>query len=111
MYADERGLENPKPIVWMPTPDMYRTDTPEGREAYEACLRRTMAPRPGAERRPPQPVSPTPARGKSGAVRGPRSSHQKIALILRRVLNSRRSGMTWNAVGYQGRGEENPGIG
>jgi len=52
--ADERGLENPKPIVWRPTPDMYRTDTPEGREAYEACLRRTMAPRVGAERRPPQ---------------------------------------------------------
>jgi hypothetical protein len=34
--ADERGLENPKPIFWKPTPDMYRLDTPEGREAYEA---------------------------------------------------------------------------
>jgi hypothetical protein len=34
--ADERGLENPKPIFWKPTPDMYRMDTPEGREAYEA---------------------------------------------------------------------------
>src|SRR6478672_3553088 len=33
--ADERGLENPKPIFWKPTPDMYRMDTPEGREAYE----------------------------------------------------------------------------
>ena len=33
---------------------MYRTDTPEGREAYEACLRRAMAPRPGEERRPAQ---------------------------------------------------------
>jgi len=30
--ADERGLENPNP----PTPDMYRIDTPEAREAYEA---------------------------------------------------------------------------
>jgi hypothetical protein len=37
--ADERGFENPKPIFWKPTPDMYRMDTPEGREAYEASLR------------------------------------------------------------------------
>ena len=36
--ADERGLENPKPIFWKPTPDMYRMDTPEGREAYEASF-------------------------------------------------------------------------
>jgi hypothetical protein len=36
--ADECGLENPKPIFWKPTPDMYRMDTPEGREAYEASL-------------------------------------------------------------------------
>jgi hypothetical protein len=35
MDADDRGL---KPVVWKPTPDMYRTDTPEGREAYEACF-------------------------------------------------------------------------
>ncbi|MFL6313755.1 MAG: hypothetical protein ACJ71W_16785 [Terriglobales bacterium] len=57
MDADDRGLNNgTKEIEWRPTPDMYRTDTPEGREAYEACLRRTMAPRPGADRRPPQPV-------------------------------------------------------
>jgi len=34
--AEERGLKNPKPIVWKPTPDMYRMDTPEGRAAYEA---------------------------------------------------------------------------
>jgi len=34
--ADKRGLEKPKPIVWKPTPDMYRMDTPEGRAAYEA---------------------------------------------------------------------------
>ena len=39
MDADERGLKNPKPIVWKPTPDMYRMDTPEGREAYEASFR------------------------------------------------------------------------
>jgi hypothetical protein len=37
--AGERGLENPNPIFWKPTADMYRMDTPEGREAYEATLR------------------------------------------------------------------------
>jgi hypothetical protein len=36
--ADERRLETPKPIVWKPTPDMYRMDTPEGRAAYEASF-------------------------------------------------------------------------
>jgi hypothetical protein len=46
MDADERGLEKPKPIVWKPTPDMYRMDTKEGREAYEASLRSS------GERRP-----------------------------------------------------------
>src|SRR5579871_5888634 len=38
MDADERGLKKPKPIVWKPTPDMYRMDTPEGRAAYEASF-------------------------------------------------------------------------
>ena len=38
MHADERSLENPKPIIWKPTPDMYRMDTPEGRAAYEASF-------------------------------------------------------------------------
>jgi hypothetical protein len=38
MHADERGLENPTPIFWKPTPDMYRMDTKEGREAYEASF-------------------------------------------------------------------------
>ncbi len=46
MDADERRFENPKPIVWKPTPDMYRMDTPEGREAYEASLRSSGARRP-----------------------------------------------------------------
>jgi hypothetical protein len=37
MNADGRGLQHrPKPVEWKPTPDMYRMDTPEGREAYEA---------------------------------------------------------------------------
>ncbi|HEY1937322.1 MAG TPA: hypothetical protein VGJ33_05275 [Candidatus Angelobacter sp.] len=40
MDADERGLEvEIRPVEWKPTPDMYRTDTREGREAYEASLR------------------------------------------------------------------------
>jgi hypothetical protein len=68
MDADERGLESGlKPVEWRPTPDMYRTDTPEGREAYEACLRRTTAERFGAERKPPQPViPPQPAQNRRG---------------------------------------------
>jgi hypothetical protein len=37
--ADERALENPrKPVEWKPTADMYRMDTREGREAYEASF-------------------------------------------------------------------------
>jgi hypothetical protein len=39
MDADERGLENPRnPIEWKPTVDMYRMDTREGMEAYEASF-------------------------------------------------------------------------
>jgi hypothetical protein len=35
--ANGRALEDrPKPVEWKPTPDMYRMDTPEGRQAYEA---------------------------------------------------------------------------
>src|ERR1041385_8010555 len=45
MDADERGFKSGiKPVEWKPTPDMYRMDTPEGREAYEACLRMTIKP-------------------------------------------------------------------
>jgi hypothetical protein len=70
MDADERGLENPKPIVWNPTPDMYRTDTPEGREAYEASFRMTIASPLGAERKPPQPVITPEHRAETHAVLG-----------------------------------------
>jgi hypothetical protein len=53
--ADERGLENPNPIFWKPTPDMYRMDTPEGREAYEASLQMMkIKPRVACEPRPLQ---------------------------------------------------------
>jgi hypothetical protein len=54
--ADERGLKNPKPIVWKPTPDMYRMDTPEGREAYEANFRMKIKPGSSGEQRPTQAV-------------------------------------------------------
>jgi hypothetical protein len=59
--ADERGLENPTPIFWKPTPDMYRMDTPEGREAYEERFGVKI----GAS------GDPTPARAMNGAVGGP----------------------------------------
>jgi hypothetical protein len=43
MDADERGLEGARgPVEWKPTPDMYRMDTPEGREAYEASFGTTI---------------------------------------------------------------------
>jgi hypothetical protein len=45
MDVDDRGLERGiKPVQWKPTPDMYRMDTPEGREAYEASLRMKIKP-------------------------------------------------------------------
>jgi hypothetical protein len=38
--ADDRGFKSGiRPVEWKPTPDMYRMDTPEGREAYEASFR------------------------------------------------------------------------
>src|ERR1700739_1284231 len=56
MHADDCGLENPKPIVWKPTPDMYRMDTPEGREAYEASFGTKTKPRLAGEDRTEQPA-------------------------------------------------------
>jgi hypothetical protein len=57
MYADERGLKmRIQPVEWKPTPDMYRMDTPEGREAYEASLRRSGERRPVQSVIPPQPA-------------------------------------------------------
>jgi hypothetical protein len=40
MGTDGRGLEMPTPVEFRPTKDMFRMDTREGREAYEASLRR-----------------------------------------------------------------------
>ncbi len=57
MAAHNGTLESEiKPVEWKPTLDMCRTDTPEGREAYEARFRMTIASRFGAERRMPQTV-------------------------------------------------------
>jgi hypothetical protein len=43
--ADERGLENRvKQVEWKPTPELYRLDTPEGMEAYEAMFRMKIVP-------------------------------------------------------------------
>src|ERR1051326_7208270 len=40
MDAGERGLESRRrPVEWRPTADMYRMDTREGMEAYEASFR------------------------------------------------------------------------
>jgi hypothetical protein len=50
VQADGRGLEHRiQPVEWKPTPDMYRKDTPEGREAYEASFRMKIEPRLGTE--------------------------------------------------------------
>jgi hypothetical protein len=55
MDADERGLENSRnPIEWKPTADMYRMDTREGREAYEANFQMKIKPRAACEPRPLQ---------------------------------------------------------
>src|SRR5579871_4077628 len=61
MGEDDRGLKNPKPIVWKPTPDMYRMDTPEGRAAYEASFGKKIE-------------------GQRSSRVWPASSHQKIVL-------------------------------
>jgi hypothetical protein len=57
MDADDRGLESPiNPIEWKPTPDMYRMDTREGMEAYEANFGMKMKPGSSGEQRPIQAV-------------------------------------------------------
>jgi hypothetical protein len=51
--ADEGGLDGARgPVEWKPTPDMYRMDTREGREAYEASFRIKIKPRAASETRP-----------------------------------------------------------
>ena len=54
MDADDGGFKGGiRPVEWKPTPDMYRMDTQEGRESYEASFRMKSVPRLGAEERPP----------------------------------------------------------
>jgi hypothetical protein len=57
MDADERGLEvEIRPLEWKPTPDMYRMDTREGREAYEESFQMKIKPESSGKRRPTQGV-------------------------------------------------------
>jgi len=77
MDADERGWQNgAKQVEWKPTPDMYRTDTPEGREAYEASVRMKTGPLLGGERRPVAKSGPV---GQPGA--GPHEHAQPHAVL------------------------------
>jgi hypothetical protein len=55
--ADERGLENGgKQVEWKIAPELYRLDTPEGTEAYEASFRMRIVPTVAGGRRPAQAV-------------------------------------------------------
>jgi hypothetical protein len=58
--ADGRGLEHGRtPVEWKPTPDMYRKNTPEGREAYEASFQMKIT-RESQPRAAVHPTKPTP---------------------------------------------------
>ena len=55
MDEDERGLRSGiQPVEWKPSPDMYRMDTQEGREAYEASFRMKIRTSGGREATPPR---------------------------------------------------------
>ena len=57
--ADERGSEvEIQPVEWKPTPDMYRMDTQEGREAYEASFRMKVRTSGDREATPPRAAVP-----------------------------------------------------
>jgi hypothetical protein len=59
MDADDCGLKTEiRPVEWRPTPDMYRMDTREGREAYEASLRRQIRTSGDLEATPPRAAVP-----------------------------------------------------
>jgi hypothetical protein len=71
MRGDVRGVQRGiKQIEWKPSADMYRMDTREGREAYEASLRVKIAPRQCAEERTSEPVIATDDRAETHAVLG-----------------------------------------
>ena len=75
------------PVEWKPTPEMYRMDTPEGMEAYEASFR--MKIRTSGDRVIGRSGDPTPARATAARSGGPgdRNSgeceHAKTHAILR----------------------------
>jgi hypothetical protein len=59
MDADERGLKVGSRLVeWKPTPDMYRMDTREGMEAYEASFRMKIGASGNREATPPRAAVP-----------------------------------------------------
>jgi hypothetical protein len=71
MDADERGLQvGSRPVEWKPTPDMYRMDTREGMEAYEASFRMKIKPGGSGEQRPIQAVIAPEERAEVHAIQG-----------------------------------------
>jgi len=59
MDADERGLRvESRPVEWKPSPDMYRMDTREGMEAYEASFRMKIKTSGDREPAPPRAAVP-----------------------------------------------------
>ncbi|HET8889815.1 MAG TPA: hypothetical protein VFQ41_13000 [Candidatus Angelobacter sp.] len=57
--ADERGLRvESRPVEWTPSPDMYRMDTREGMEAYEASFRMKIRTSGDREATPPRAAGP-----------------------------------------------------
>jgi hypothetical protein len=59
MDADERGLKvESGPVEWKPSPDMYRMDTREGMEAYEASFRMKIRTSGDLEATPPRAAVP-----------------------------------------------------
>jgi hypothetical protein len=71
MDADERGLGGARgPVEWKPTPDMYRMDTREGREAYEASFGTKIKPRVAGESMPLEAVVAPEDRSETYAIRG-----------------------------------------
>ena len=101
MDADERGLENPKPIFWKPTPDMYRMDTPQGREAYEARFGVKI----GASG--DRDIATSDQRGHLAIGTPPRAAvpHEHGGTYDPSQMHAK-PGISWNAVGYDGRGRE-----
>jgi hypothetical protein len=69
--ANERGLKvGSRPVEWKPTADMYRMDTREGIEAYEASFRIKIKPGSSGEQRPMQTVIAPEERAEVHAIRG-----------------------------------------